>query len=66
MCMRCGDSGPLCNVCSAEIIAICAQLCDLEEGLSQWEADFVDEMYDNTTFTEKQWRKLDEIAHDRI
>lgn len=43
------------------------ELCDLDEGLSGWEIDFIDDMADREgEYTEGQLNKIEQIWNKRI
>jgi len=42
------------------------ELLDLEEGLSEWEVNFLDSIVLRSTFTDKQSSKVEQIWNARI
>lgn len=49
---------------------ICRELCEIEDGLSEWEVDFVDSInkqnsQDGKSLTGRQRKKAEEILQDR-
>jgi hypothetical protein len=45
-----------------EVVELVSELLEVEEGLSEWEVEFIESLADETLFTTAQAAKVQEIA----